>query len=107
MNDRKMLATGLTGTVIAALCCFTPVLVIALGAVGLSAFVGGIDYVVFPIMFASLGLVAFALYQRSGGIGIKPKPLIAVLVLVFSAALIFLEFRYALRISKLKENQCG
>lgn len=99
MKDNKILATGLIGTVIAALCCFTPVLVISLGAVGLSALIGGIDYVAFPIMFASLGLVAFALYQRSGGIGFNPNPVIAVLVIAFSTALLFLEFRYALRIS--------
>lgn len=99
MNDKKTLATGLTGTVIAALCCFTPLLVIGLTGVGLSALVGGIDYVAFPILFASLGLVAYALYQRSGGIGFKPKPVIAALVIGFSAALLLLEFRFAIRIS--------
>ena len=36
-TDRKLIATGVVGTVIAALCCFTPVLVVLLGAVGLSA----------------------------------------------------------------------
>ncbi len=99
MNDKKILATGLTGTVIAALCCFTPLLVIGLTGAGLSALVGGIDYVVFPILFTSLGLVAYALYQRSGGIGFKPKPVIAVLVIGFSAVLLLLEFRFAIRIS--------
>lgn len=99
MNDKKILATGLTGTVVAALCCFTPLLVIGLTGAGLSALVGGIDYVVFPVMFASLGLVAYARYQRSGGIGFKPKPVIAVLVIGFSAVLLLLEFRFAIRIS--------
>ena len=33
MNDRTLLRTGVIGTVIAALCCFTPVLVVLLGAV--------------------------------------------------------------------------
>jgi len=32
--------TGIVGTVIAALCCFTPALVVLLGAVGLSAWLG-------------------------------------------------------------------
>ena len=36
-TDRKMIATGIVGTVIAALCCSTPILVVLLGAVGLSA----------------------------------------------------------------------
>jgi mercuric ion transport protein len=87
------------GALIAAVCCFTPLLVIGLTAAGFSALVGGIDYVVFPIMFASLGLVAYALYQRSGGAGFKPKPVIAALALGFSALLLLLEFRFALRIS--------
>ena len=36
-SDRKLIGTGVVGTVIAALCCFTPILVVLLGAVGLSA----------------------------------------------------------------------
>ena len=98
-QGNKLLTTGVLGALIAALCCFTPLLVIGLTGVGLSALVGGIDYVVFPIMFTSLGLVAYALYQRSGGVGIKPKPVIAVLVACFSAVLILLEFKFAIRIS--------
>ena len=39
-SDRKLIATGVVGTVIAALCCFTPILVVLLGAVGLSAWLG-------------------------------------------------------------------
>ena len=33
----KILTTGMVGTVIAAVCCFTPALVILFGAIGLSA----------------------------------------------------------------------
>jgi mercuric ion transport protein len=64
MNDRKILATGLTGSVIAAICCFTPVLVIGLGAVGLSAWLGWIDYVLFPALALFLGLTAYGLWLR-------------------------------------------
>ncbi len=32
MNDKTLLRTGIVGSVIVALCCVTPVLVIALGA---------------------------------------------------------------------------
>ncbi len=98
-QGNKLLTTGILGALIAAVCCFTPLLVIGLTGAGLSALVGGIDYVVFPIMFASLGVVAYALYQRSGGVGFKPKPVIAILVIGFSALLLLLEFRFALRIS--------
>ncbi len=40
MNDRKLLRTGTAGSAIAAICCFTPALVVLLGFAGLSAFVG-------------------------------------------------------------------
>ncbi len=99
MTNNQLLYTGCGGTIIAALCCFTPILVIALGAVGLSAWLGGVDYVLFPVMFASMGLVAFALYLRSGNKGPSPKALIVIAVAALSALLFWLEFRYALRIS--------
>ncbi len=99
MNDEKLLRSGVAGTVIAMLCCFTPVLVILLGFVGLSAIIGGLDYVLFPILFASLGLIGYALYLRSGSRGPSPKIIIIMLVITLSALLFWLEFRYALRIS--------
>ena len=37
MNNKILMKTGIFGSIIAALCCFTPVLVVLLGAVGLSA----------------------------------------------------------------------
>lgn len=49
MKD-KLLLTGVIGTVVAALCCFTPVLLILLGAVGLSALTGVLDYILFPTL---------------------------------------------------------
>lgn len=99
MNDRKLLRTGVIGSAIAAICCFTPALVILFAAVGLSAIVGGLDYVLFPVLFASMGLVAFALYLRSGNKGPSPKAAIVIAVAALSALLFWLEFRYALRIS--------
>ena len=99
MTDKKILSCGCSGTVIAALCCFTPVLVIALGAVGLSAWLGWVDYVLFPMMFVSLGTIAYALYLRAGSPGPSPKVAIAAMAIAFSGLIVWLEFRYALRIS--------
>ena len=99
MNDKKLLRNGIVGTVIAALCCFTPVLVIMLGFAGLSAIIGGLDYGLFPMLFASLGVIGYALYQRSGYKGPSPNIIIIVLVVTLSALLFWLEFKYALRIS--------
>jgi mercuric ion transport protein len=64
VKDRTILNTGIAGVVIAAICCFTPVLVIALGAVGLSAWLGGLDYVLFPAMAAFMALTVYGLWRR-------------------------------------------
>ncbi|MDP1569326.1 MAG: mercury resistance system transport protein MerF [Vicinamibacterales bacterium] len=60
MNNRTLLGTGLVGTAVAALCCFTPVLVVLLGAVGLSAWVGWLDYVLVPALLVFLGITIYA-----------------------------------------------
>ena len=65
MRD-KLLLMGIVGTVVAALCCFTPVLVVLLGAVGLSALLGVLDYVLVPALIFFVGLTAYALIRRSG-----------------------------------------
>jgi mercuric ion transport protein len=64
MRKGMMLKTGVVGTVIAALCCFTPVLVILFGAVGLSALVGYLDFVLFPALGFFILLTIYALYKR-------------------------------------------
>ena len=64
MNNKAILSTGIIGTVIAALCCFTPVLVILLAAVGLSALTGYLDYVLFPALVFFVLLTIYALWRR-------------------------------------------
>jgi mercuric ion transport protein len=63
-KNRKLLFTGAGGTVVAALCCFTPILVVLLGAVGLSAWLGWIDYALFPALAFFILLTAYALYWQ-------------------------------------------
>ncbi|OOY05385.1 MULTISPECIES: mercury resistance system transport protein MerF [unclassified Thioclava] len=62
-NDR-LLKYGLIGTVLVALCCFTPILVILLGAVGLSALMGWLDIVLLPALAVFIGITLYALWQR-------------------------------------------
>jgi len=64
MNNDRLLHIGVVGTVVAALCCFTPVLVLILGAVWLSAAAGWLDYVLLPALALSIGITAFALWRR-------------------------------------------
>ena len=54
MNDKSLLRRGLIGSVFAAICCFTPLLVVVVAGVGLSALVGWLDYALFPLLFASM-----------------------------------------------------
>jgi mercuric ion transport protein len=98
-NETKLLRRGYWGTGIAAICCFTPALVVVFGFAGLSAFVGWLDYGLFPMLFASMGFVAYALYLRFDRKGPSPMVAIVVVVIALSALLFWLEFRYALRIS--------
>ena len=64
MNDKKLLGIGIGGTVVAALCCFTPILVVLLGVVGLSAALGWLDYVLFPALAFFIGLTIYAVHRR-------------------------------------------
>jgi len=61
MSDKALLTTGIIGTVIAALCCFTPILVVLFGAVGLSAVVGYLDVVLLPALAIFAGITVYAL----------------------------------------------
>jgi mercuric ion transport protein len=67
MNHKTLLRTGLIGTAVAALCCFTPLLVVLVSAVGLSAVIGYLDYVLLPALAVFLGVTAYAFYLRSKG----------------------------------------
>lgn len=64
MSNRTLIRTGGAGSVVAAICCFTPVLVVVLGAAGLAAWLAYADYVLFPLLFACLGLLALGLYRH-------------------------------------------
>ena len=64
MQTRRMLRTGIVGSVVTALCCVTPVLVLLLGAVGLSALVGWLDYVLLPALAGFLAMTGYALWKR-------------------------------------------
>ena len=64
MNDKSLLRTGIVGSAATALCCVTPVLVVALGALGFSAAVGWLDFVLFPLLAGFLGLTGYALHRH-------------------------------------------
>ena len=63
--NKKLVSTGLIGTVLAALCCFTPILAVAFGALGLSAIVGWLDVVLIPVLVFFVGLTVYALLIKN------------------------------------------
>jgi mercuric ion transport protein len=63
-SDSKLIATGIIGTVIVALCCFTPVLLVLLVAVGVSTWLGWIDYVLLPALAFFIALTLYAVWRR-------------------------------------------
>lgn len=65
MKNKTLLRTGIAGTIIVALCCFTPVLVVLMGIVGLSAVTGYLDYVLFPALAFFLGLTIYAFWRKN------------------------------------------
>lgn len=61
----KLLATGIIGTIIAALCCFTPFLVWLLAAIGLSAVISYLDLFLLPALGFFIILTGYALWRRN------------------------------------------
>ncbi len=55
---------GIIGAVVAAVCCFTPVLVVLVTVVGWSAIVGYLDYVLYPALGLFLILAVVGWVQR-------------------------------------------
>jgi mercuric ion transport protein len=64
MTNPTLLRVGVIGTVVAALCCFTPLLVVVLGAVGLSAWLGWLDVVLLPALAVFVLITVYALWKR-------------------------------------------
>lgn len=64
MNRNRLLKAGIAGSVAFGIFCFTPVLVVLFGVLGLSAAVGWLDFVLFPGLAAFLMITGYALWKR-------------------------------------------
>jgi len=62
----KLLALGVSGTIFAILCCFTPLLPVVLTALGLTGLLGVVysDAVLLPILAGFLILTGYALWRQ-------------------------------------------
>jgi mercuric ion transport protein len=64
MQDRALITTGVAGSIVPAICCATPLLAVAFGALGLTTWLTKADYVLIPVLIICLGLIGVGLYRR-------------------------------------------
>lgn len=64
---RKQFVAAVAGTILVAVCCFTPVLVLLVAAVGLGALTPYLDYFLFPALaaFFVLTIVSYRKWKTS------------------------------------------
>ncbi len=64
---KKGFAAAVIGTVFVALCCFTPLLVVVLGAIGVGFLTQYLDYVLFPalVVLIIVTIMAYRKWQRA------------------------------------------
>ncbi|MDQ7004720.1 MAG: mercury resistance system transport protein MerF [Ghiorsea sp.] len=65
MKQSQLLRLGILGTVVAAVCCFTPLLVVLLASIGLSAWAGYLDIVLLPALVFFMSVVVYALLKNN------------------------------------------
>jgi mercuric ion transport protein len=70
MTNKLLLRVGITGTVLAALCCFTPTLVIALTALGMASLIPRLDPILIPILMFFAAFTFWTFSRRNRGEGL-------------------------------------
>ncbi len=67
LNRKKTFMASLAGTILTAVCCFTPILVLALGAIGLNMLVPYLDYILLPalLMLLIVTVISFMKWKKT------------------------------------------
>ena len=63
-SDTSLFKIGVIGSIIVAICCFTPLLVVIFGVVGLSSLIGLLDLVLLPALGIFLLMAGYGLWKR-------------------------------------------
>jgi mercuric ion transport protein len=65
--SKKGIYAALAGTVLVALCCFTPILVITLGTVGLAVLTPYLDYVLLPglVLMIIVTIISYIRWKKT------------------------------------------
>lgn len=64
-KGNRLITTGLVGSIIAVICCLTPVLVVLLSILGLATLIGYLDYLLLPAAALFLGLIVYGWWTKS------------------------------------------
>ena len=66
-HSKKVFISAVVGTVLVALCCFTPMLVLVLSILGVGFLTPYLDYVLFPVLVVMLivTVLAYRKWQRT------------------------------------------
>ncbi len=62
--SNRLIKIGAIGSILTAICCFTPVLVWVLSLIGLAAIVVYLDYVLFPLLAVFIVLIVIGVSRR-------------------------------------------
>ena len=73
MDDRALVRKGVVGAAIAALCCATPMLVLALAALGLAGAAVWLDWLIIPALLGFVALAAVGLYRQRRAAACAPN----------------------------------
>ncbi|MDQ6988676.1 MAG: mercury resistance system transport protein MerF [Mariprofundaceae bacterium] len=65
MKTSTLFKTSIIGSIVFALCCFTPVLVLLFAAIGISAWVGYLDVVLLPALALFIALTIYAFIRQN------------------------------------------
>ena len=63
-STKTLMRAGVIGTIVVAVCCVTPILVISLGIVGLGAMTGYLDYVLLPALAIFMLMAAYGFWKK-------------------------------------------
>lgn len=66
MTPKRQFCVGAVGTGLTALCCFTPILAVVLGALGLSTWLAWLDLVLLPLLILFGAVTILALIRLKG-----------------------------------------
>jgi len=64
-TSNTLLKTGILGSIILVSCCFTPVLVLLFGFLGIATWVGYLDMVLLPALAFFISLTFFAWFKAT------------------------------------------